>query len=185
LYKHRSLEGWASLALLVVIVGSPVAAQAADRPAPDWVLADAAGTEVRLSAEIREKPQIILFWATWCPFCRALMPHIESVLMEYGDAIGVLAVNIMEDGDPAEYLAKSGYDFRLLPAGEKVADLYGVKGTPGLFLVDTAGRIRFDLSRLPRLSIPESEAAGMSRREFAGRMAPYWAAELRKAIDAL
>jgi len=183
--KHGIVAGAAVVALFLALGSNMAAAQTEDRQAPDWTLADAAGEPVSLSAAVREKPQIILFWATWCPFCRALMPHIQSVLMEYGDGIGVLAVNIMEDGDPADYLAKNGFDFRLLPSGEQVAELYGVKGTPALFLVDTRRRIRFDLDSLPRLPIPEAEAAGMSRREFAGRMAPYWAAELRKAIDSL
>lgn len=150
--------------------------------AADWSLADADGRIVTLSDEILQGPRLVLFWATWCPYCRALMPHIQSIVMEYGGAIAVLAVNIREDGDPAAYLAKSGFDFRLLPEGEKVAELYDVKSTPGLFLVDTNGNIRFDATRLPALPLSQ-DGEKLPHRIAAQRRAPYWAAELRKALD--
>ena len=102
--------------------------------------------------------------------------------MEYGDAIGVLAVNIKEDGDPVTYLEKGGYDFTLLVDGDAVADRYEIVGTPGVILVDTNQVIRFDLRKIPR---PELDADGkeLSHRQAAQRLAPYWAAELRKALD--
>ncbi len=27
---------------------------------------------------------IYLFWASWCPYCKALMPHLQSIQVEYG-----------------------------------------------------------------------------------------------------
>src|SRR3546814_9228256 len=31
------------------------------------------------------RPTVVLFWATWCPYCKALMPHLQSMLDEYGN----------------------------------------------------------------------------------------------------
>ena len=155
---------------------------AEDTIAPNWTLHTPAGQSVELAKTSHDKPQIILFWATWCPYCKALMPHIQSIQMEYGGAIGVLAVNIKEDGDPVEYLEKGSYDFTLLLDGDAVADEYEIIGTPGIILVDTTQKIRFDLRNLPR---PELDTDGkeLSHRQAAQRLAPYWAAELRKALD--
>jgi len=150
--------------------------------APDFSLEDVDGRVVRLSDEISAAPQLVLFWATWCPYCRALMPHIQSVVMEYDGNLGVLAINIMEDADPNAYLEKAGFDFTLLPKGDKVAELFGVRGTPGLLLVDTDGKIRFDLNKVPELAVGD-DGEKLSHRLKAQRLAPYWAAELRKAID--
>ena len=60
-----------------------------------------------------ERPTIVLFWATWCPYCRALMPHLQSILDEYGEQVEVIALNIREDEDPVEYLDRFGFQFRL------------------------------------------------------------------------
>jgi thiol-disulfide isomerase/thioredoxin len=150
--------------------------------AQNWTLRTPEGKSVELAKISSDKPQIILFWATWCPYCKALMPHIQSIQMEYGDAIGVLAVNIKEDGDPVAYMKKGSYDFTLLLEGDAIADQYEIVGTPGVILVDTRQIIRFDLRDVPR---PELNKDGkkLSHRQAAQRLAPYWAAELRKALD--
>jgi len=152
--------------------------------APNWTLQTPDGTSVELAEVSRNKPQIILFWATWCPYCKALMPHLQSIRYEFGDSIGVLAISIMEDGDPQTYLEEAGQDFTLLLDGDAVAERYGIAGTPGVIIVDTKQHIRFDLRKLPGPDIGP-DAAKMSNSQRARRLAPYWAAEIRKAIDEL
>jgi len=150
--------------------------------APDWTLVSAQGEPVRLSEEVREQPVVLLFWATWCPYCKALMPHLHSLRLEYGEKIRILAVNFKEDGDPLEFVENAGYDFTVLPDGEDVAAAYNVYGTPGLIIVDQEQNIRFDLRSLPRREPPfSSESSSHSR--IAAYRAPYWAAEIRKTID--
>ena len=94
------------------------------------------------------------------------------------------AVNIMEDGDPVAYLEEAGLDFTLLLDGDAVAEQYGIQGTPGVIIVDTKQQIRFDLRKLPGPDIGPG-AENMSNRQKARRLAPYWAAEIRMAIDRL
>jgi len=66
---------------------------------------------VRLSEEVRRQPFILFFWATWCPYCKALMPHLQSLRFEYGDRVKILAINLIDaDGDPVEYVRNAGYD---------------------------------------------------------------------------
>jgi len=151
--------------------------------APDWTLASAEGDSVRLSDEVQEQAVVLLFWATWCPYCKALMPHLQSLRLEHGDSIKVLAINFKEkDGDPVAYIRDAGYDFTVLPEGDAVAAAYQVYGTPGVIIVDQNQRIRFDLRSLPRRDPPASEQAANHKRKAAYR-APYWAAEIRKSVD--
>lgn len=153
------------------------------RVAPDWTLQSQNGESVTLSEVTAKQPVIVLFWATWCPYCKALMPHIQSVRLEYGDEIRVLAVHFRDDkGDPVAFIEKAGYDFTLLPDGDEVANLNEVWGTPGLMIIDTDRVIRFDLYTLPKLDL---SGAGESptHGKKAALLAPYWAAELRKSLD--
>jgi thiol-disulfide isomerase/thioredoxin len=143
-----------------------------------------AGASVEFSGKSRAPATILFFWASWCPFCKALMPHLQSVLDQYGDDVQLLAINIMEDGDPAALLSDSGYDWTLLLNGDAVAKTYGVRGTPGLFVVDRSGATVFDLSRVQVTAAIQKRLAGAdSRPRTASRLAPYRAAEMRRAHD--
>lgn len=174
--------------LLVAMLSSlGCSAPASEEPmlqAGDWTLLDDSGVEVVLSAEYASKPQIVLFWATWCPYCSSLMPHLQSILVEQDGDVTVLAVNVAEDGDPVAYLRERGYDFRLLLDGDPVAADWEVPGTPGVFLIGTDGLVHFNLHQLPEMDM-KNDGEKLSHRAAAARLAPYWAAELRKSIDRL
>lgn len=99
---------------------------------------------IRFDPSRMQHPAVLLFWATWCPYCKALMPFVQNVLDAAGrERLDVYAIDIKEDddADPAAELRQRGLTFTLVRDGDKIADQYGVKGTPGLFLVDTQGRI--------------------------------------------
>lgn len=150
--------------------------------APDWTLTATDGSRYTLSDEIARQTTVLLFWATWCPYCRALMPHLQSIRLEHSDDVKILALNFHEDGDPAAYIYDAGFDFVLLPEADAVAESYGITGTPGVLIVDRERRIRFDLRELPRVEPPDNGKEANHRRR-AAYCAPYWAAEIRKAID--
>lgn len=176
----RTLPAIAALALLV----SANSFAADPAVAPDFTLSTPNGEDITLSDEVDSQTTMLFFWATWCPYCKALMPHLQSIRFEHGSTVKILAINIKEDGDPVSFVANAGYDFTLLLHGDLVAEDYGVTGTPGVFIVDGKRRIRFNLRELPRIEPPDTgERAGHSRR--AAYRAPYWAAEIRKSIAAL
>jgi cytochrome c biogenesis protein CcmG/thiol:disulfide interchange protein DsbE len=138
--------------------------------------------------ESLEGPTIILFWATWCPYCKALMPHLQSIVDEYDGRVQVVALNFRDDDDPAAYLAERGYGFRLILHSEEVAKSWGVKGTPGLFLADQSGRVVFSRGAIPKAAYradPSENYDQLKHYQKAARRAPYWAAKLRIAIDQL
>lgn len=149
---------------------------------PPFELTDAEGQQFGYPAQL-VGPTIVLFWATWCPYCKALMPHLQSIGLEYGEKIEILAIHFRDDkGDPAGFVRDAGYDFTVLTNGTGVAELNGIWSTPGVFIVDTDRVIRFDLYTVPEPEFPESEEA-LSHRKKAGYRAPYWGAEIRKSLD--
>ena len=44
------------------------------------------------------KPMIVEFWATWCPPCRASIPHLNEVYKKYKDK-GLVVVGITDEND--------------------------------------------------------------------------------------
>jgi thiol-disulfide isomerase/thioredoxin len=129
--------------LLAVFSLSATAQQAALA----WEGKDADGHLVRFDPQHLQRPALLLFWATWCPYCKALMPYLQKVYDAAGrDKLDVYAIDIKDDGDPAAELKERGNTFTLIRDGDSIADLYGVKGTPGLFLVDRSGAIAYKRS---------------------------------------
>lgn len=148
--------------------------------APRFSLETAEGATLELPAE-QQGIGVYLFWASWCPYCRALMPHLQSLEDEFGNAVTIYALNFRDQQDPAAYLDEQGFDFVLLPEADAVAESWGVKGTPGLFIVDQEGRVRFNLYDVLATNPPGFEDLNHTQR--AQRRAPFWAARIRESLD--
>ena len=171
--------------LIALILSSmvPAAAIATElQVAPDWTLSTPNGQAINLADEAEKQTVVLFFWVTWCPYCKALMPHLQSIRIEYGDSVKILAINVFEDGDPVAFINNAGYDFTLLLDGDAVAENYGISGTPGLIVIDAKRRIDLDIRSLPSLS-PPNNGKKKSHARKAAYLAPYWAAEVRKSID--
>ena len=109
---------------------------------PDWELYTVTGDSVRYYADAGNSTSVILFWATWCPYCRTLMPHLQTLADEFRESpVRFYALDVWDEGDPVAYMERHGYTFTLLPLANAVAFRYGVQGTPGLFVLDGDHRV--------------------------------------------
>lgn len=120
-------------------------------PAPDFSIKDTDGNVFNLASEKGKKSILIVFWSIFCEPCRAEMPAIQKLYDKYKDK-GLDVVSVALDGEPLKtsivgFVKQEGYTFRVLidelDAQEmfKVADPYGVGGTPTMYLVDKAGKV--------------------------------------------
>jgi len=104
---------------------------------PDWTLETPAGETINYYQDSEGRVNVIFFWATWCPYCRSLMPHLKLLHDLYrGKRVEFYALNIQENGDPVAYFEQNNFKFKLLLAADLVAEDYGVKGTPWLLVID-------------------------------------------------
>ena len=188
-YLHsKELRMKKILFLLIIFNFTNAFAQVKNEPiiSPSWELTDINGVNHKYP-ETSQKNTIVLFWATWCPFCKKLMPHLQSILLQYSEELDleVFAMDIFEDEDQDIKASKNllddgGYDFLLFPKAEKVAQMYGVRGTPTLYIFNKKGELIFDMSRvnLDKLKLNEKD----KKSKKAALLAPLWAAEIRKAL---
>ena len=149
-------------------------------PAPAFTLPDSDGRDITFP-RAHQGVDIYYFWASWCPYCKTLMPHLQSMRIEYGGAVTIYAMNIRDEEMPEVFMLEHGYDFVLMPEADPVMEPYGVLATPALFLVDGQGKIRFSLYDM--VFSDNSEYETLTQGQKAGRRAPYWAAEIRQQID--
>jgi thiol-disulfide isomerase/thioredoxin len=131
-------------ALLLCLAALPASAS---KSAPAWQGRGADGREIHFDPQHLRHPALLLFWATWCPYCEALMPYLQDVYNAAGrDKLDVYAIDIKDDGHPAATLRERHLTFTLVRDGDAIADAYGVEGTPGLFLVGKNGDIVYQRS---------------------------------------
>ena len=113
-------------------------------PAPEIVLKDLQGGEVKLS-DLRGKIVLVNFWATWCKPCKEEMPAMQASYDKLRDkGFVVLAVNELEDtARVAEHIRTHGHTFEVvMDHNNQVANMYGVVGLPASFLIDPQGIVR-------------------------------------------
>src|SRR5437660_2678942 len=117
-------------------------------PAPEIVLKDLQGRDVKLS-DLRGKVVLVNFWATWCKPCKEEMPAMQASYDKLRDkGFVVLAVNELEDtARVAEHIRTHGHTFEVvMDHDNQVANMYGVVGLPASFLIDPQGIVRERIS---------------------------------------
>lgn len=110
--------------------------------APDFELKTFDGEKVRLS-DLRGKPILLSFWASWCGPCRQELPHLADLNDKYkGKGLVILGVNDEGKGIAKKFSDKNFISFPTLDdSGEKVHRLYRVRSIPSVFLIDREGRV--------------------------------------------
>ncbi len=115
-----------------------------DQQAPDFALPDLEGKTFRL-ADLRGRPVILHFWATWCPVCRQETPALATVDQRYR-ALGIvlLGINLREHPENVQGFIRSfGPAFPILLDGDgSVATRYQVTGIPTTIFIDPSGVVR-------------------------------------------
>jgi len=160
----------ALLALLSMVHGV-LAVQAGDTT-PAWEARNIDGKNISFPGKGEEKTTVLVFWATWCPYCQVFMPYLPGIESDYRDrGVQVMAINIREeeDADPAAYIRSYGYTFDTFARKDEIAGLYSVHYIPGLLVIGKDGKVVY---RRKSTDLP------------AGReVAEFWDSEVRTVLD--
>ncbi len=112
-------------------------------------LPDTAGRQLALSSLIGPGKWVLVdFWATWCPPCRAEIPHLKAAYDKYAQK-GFVIYGVSLDNDKQawiDFVQQQGMNWpNVLAVGEDksspAADAYGIQSIPSNFLISPEGVI--------------------------------------------
>lgn len=107
------------------------------------LMPQSAAEQLNLS-DLKGKPIVLNFWASWCVSCREEAHELERFHQLYQSEVAVVGIAIQDEQDSAAKFAKYfGKSYILgLDVNGKAAIDYGVSGVPETFLIDRQGVIR-------------------------------------------
>ncbi|HMB72331.1 MAG TPA: TlpA disulfide reductase family protein [Gammaproteobacteria bacterium] len=161
-----------NLIVLALFVCANASAVEAGDSAPAFRAFDFDGQAVEFPRSDTGATSVVIFWATWCGYCKAFMPKLEQIEADYRSrGVQVVAINAKEDGsgNPAQYIADLQFPMTAVRSGNGIARAWNVEFIPGVFVVDSNGVVAF---RRPWTDLPAGEA-----------VADLWDRQVRRALD--
>lgn len=129
--------------------------------APDFELQLLGGGTVS-SDDLKGRPVVLNFWASWCIPCREEMPAFERMWARYRDeGVRIIGVNLQDSEAGARDFVEDvdvTYPIALDPKGSLASDL-GVRGLPQTFFID-------EDFRFEKISATEAVEGGGDRVVF-------------------
>src|SRR5690606_17860270 len=96
--------------------------------------------------EYKDKTLFINLWATWCPPCRAEMPHISELYkkLEGEEALEFLMIALDDDFEKSKkYIDDKGFTFPVVHANYGLNASLQSQSIPTTLVVSPAGKVIF------------------------------------------
>ena len=83
------------------------------------------------SADYNQKPVLLVFMGSWCPYCKMTIPAINIIAEEYGDRAEIVGVFMDEDINSVKNAVKEhNFTAKALYKGGELAETMEVQGLP-------------------------------------------------------
>jgi cytochrome c biogenesis protein CcmG, thiol:disulfide interchange protein DsbE len=111
--------------------------------APDFTAERLNGEGTLSLEELRGRPVLVNFWASWCGPCKDEAPMLRNAHERFGNQVHFLGVDIRDArGEAREFVRRYGLDYEHVRDERlEIYDDYGLTGQPETFLIDANGRI--------------------------------------------
>ena len=155
----RSWKFWAALVAVVGLVvmfsygltvdPKLVKSPLLEQPAPAFTVTRLNGTETLSLTDLRGKPVVLNFWASWCVACREEARLLQAAYLDLDKDKGrvrVIGIAIQDTPEAAQAFADRYGKTYFLALDNKAGEIslnYGLYGVPETFFIDARGIIRF------------------------------------------
>jgi thiol-disulfide isomerase/thioredoxin len=209
---HRVLTSLSALAVLLLFCLALPAAELGDPAAELDISTWVKGAPVKLADTRGTNVVVVEFWATWCPPCRATIPHLTGLQKKFADR-GVIVVGVSSEDEATvkPFVEKMGeqMEYRVAVDNEGrtsqgYMEAFGESGIPYNFVVDKDGRVawhgyamqdldavveklldgRFDLAAEKKIALARKKLRGLVTRMQKGE-AGEEIEELGREIEAM
>ncbi len=112
--------------------------------APEITLASSLNSPAKLSlAGARGKVVLLEFWATWCPPCRASIPHLQKLHDTYSKkGLTIISVTNEDEETVKAFVKEHRMTFPVgIDQDDRTMTTYGIRGIPTAFLIDATGKM--------------------------------------------
>lgn len=109
---------------------------------PNFELIDLEGNTINLKDTLG-KIRIVDFWATWCPPCRAEIPHFNALVAKYPDLV-ILGVALDQEGPEVVKSFAKEFDIQypiLMGTTQAIKAFGKIESIPTTFVIDQDGLI--------------------------------------------
>lgn len=128
------------LAIAVQIRGAPPLESGA---APDFTVTTFDGQTYSL-ADLKGKPVVVNFWASWCIPCRDEAPALQRAWETYRDrGLIVLGVDYVDtEADAKKFIAEYQQTYPNAPdLGTRISQAFRISGVPETYFIDRDGKL--------------------------------------------
>jgi len=113
------------------------------KEAIDFTLTGLDSVERTLSAQ-KGSVVVVDFWATWCPPCKAEIPHLKNIYNSYKDqGLVMWGVGLDDEAKLRQFAGDFDINYPILVGTRSIGQQYDVQGIPTTFLFDKNNRIAF------------------------------------------
>jgi thiol-disulfide isomerase/thioredoxin len=186
--RRSSMRRLAMVFLAAAMAAGLAAAQAraqglVGKPAPEIAAQDWLNSPPLSLQAAKGKIVMVEFWATWCPPCRASIPHLIEMFKTYSPK-GVVFMSLTnEPKATVEPFAKEMKMVYPVGCGSQAGGAYGVRGIPHAFIIDPSGTVAWeghpmaDLDKALEAQLAKTPPVMMSAQDKAAALAVLEKAE--------
>jgi thiol-disulfide isomerase/thioredoxin len=92
--------------------------------------------------DIKGKPAIVEFWATWCGPCKTTIPHLNQLQKKFGpDGLVVIGITAEDENTVKDFRKKLPMEYSVALDKKELGQKLGIQTIPHAFLVGKDGKV--------------------------------------------